>query len=141
MVIVLVQATKPGLPIPIDPVTVGAGVVSDGEQLVTVVVPLTVDNAGVGQIIMQWMPVVLEVMAHPVHRLACLTMHTESTMPTFAVNERRLRVGLVRRTAPSREPNGCGALGCVLRCSSQQSSAEYTENVPHVDDDRWVSDV
>lgn len=60
--IIFVQATNPGFPMPIDPstlleagmelmsrVTIGA----DGEQLVTVVVPFTVDNAGVGQIIIQ----------------------------------------------------------------------------------------
>ncbi len=74
-VIVLVQATRPGPPMPTEPVTElatgvevttgGAMVGSDAEHDVTVVKPGSM-GAGVGQIIMQWMPVVTEVMEHPV---------------------------------------------------------------------------
>ena len=66
VVIVLVQATSPS--------GADAGVVSlvqgvEGLQLVTVVVP-GLTGAGVGQTIMQWMPVVTEVKEQPVARLS-----------------------------------------------------------------------
>lgn len=63
VVIVLVQATKPS--------GADAGVASlehvdEGLQLVTVVVPGSI-GAGVGQISIQWMPVVTDVKEQPVH--------------------------------------------------------------------------
>ena len=102
MVIVFVHATKPSG-------GGGAGVadegdvhVVDGLQLVTVVVPGSI-GAGVGQTIMQWMPVVTEVREQPASFSSAIGMSVRRhDGPTFAVDEYSLTDSRVRRTAASR---------------------------------------